>query len=174
MFKLVVLFALVAVAVSKPHGAAVALPLIAQTYVASAPVSYVAAPVVAHTYIAPAAVSSTYREDIISKPAAVVAPVEVKEELISEPVVVEAKAALAEPTTVAPVETTTEEVKAKAAEVEALEVEAVAAPAAVSSTYREDIISKPAVVAYSLPVVQKTIAYAAPVAYHAVPAYQAW
>lgn len=182
MFKLVVLFALAAVAVAKPHGATVALPLVAHSYIASAPVSYVAAaPVVAQTYIAPAAVSSTYREDIISKPAAVVAPVETKEEVISEPVVVEAKAAIVEPTTVAPVETTTAEVKAKAVEAEALEVEAVAAPAAVSSSYREDIISKPAAVAYSLPVVQNTIAYAAPVAYHAapvayhaVPTFQAW
>ncbi|ENN81619.1 hypothetical protein YQE_01982, partial [Dendroctonus ponderosae] len=52
MFKLVVLFALFAFAAAKPS-------------------QYHVAPIVANTYVSPAAVSSTYREDIISKPAAI-------------------------------------------------------------------------------------------------------
>ncbi|XP_050299215.1 cuticle protein-like [Anthonomus grandis grandis] len=155
MFKLVVLSALVAVAMAKPS-----------LY------HEVAAPIVAKSYVSPAAVSSTYREDIISKPAhiayAAAAPV-IAKTYVAEPVAVAAPAI----------------------------VKTIAAPAAVSHTYREDIIQKPAAVAYAAPavvapVVAKTViapAYAtyaahAPVAYtsyaahaptvYAAPAVHAW
>ncbi|XP_066260804.1 uncharacterized protein [Euwallacea similis] len=130
MFKLVVLSALLAVVAAKPS-----------LY------HEVAAPVIAKTYVAPAALSSTYREDVISKPAAVAyaAPV-VHESIAVAPVV--AKTVVAEPV-------------AYAAPVVA---KTVVSPVALSHTYREDVISKPAAVAYAAPV-----AVATPVA-HALPA----
>ncbi|KAL1498273.1 hypothetical protein ABEB36_009097 [Hypothenemus hampei] len=130
MFKLVVLSALVAVAIAKPSG--------------------LIAPVVTNTYVAPAAVSSTYREDVIHKPAAVAyaAPAPV---VYSAPVVAPAPVVAAAP------------VVAKT----------VVAPAAVSHTYREDVVSKPAAVAYAAPAVSyaaPAVSYAAPAVSYAAPA----
>ncbi|XP_060528296.1 cuticle protein-like [Cylas formicarius] len=108
----------------------------------------VAAPL---AYSVPAAVSHTYREDVISKPHAVAVAA------YAAPVVQKvAYAAPAVAAYAAPVVTKT-----------------VVAPAAVSHTYREDVISKPAYaaayaapVAYSAPVYAKSVV-AAPVAYSA-------
>uniref|UniRef100_A0A6P7GD75 Uncharacterized protein LOC114340796 n=1 Tax=Diabrotica virgifera virgifera TaxID=50390 RepID=A0A6P7GD75_DIAVI len=102
MFKLVVLFALVAITVAKPSGLLLSSPLV-ETY---------SAPLVAAV---PAAVSSTYRKDIISKPvvAAYSAPAIYAEPLVEK--------------YIAPV----------------------ALPAAVSHSYRSDLVSSPVVAAYA-------------------------
>ncbi|CAG9864906.1 unnamed protein product [Phyllotreta striolata] len=101
MFKLVVLFALVAMVAAKPSG------LFVETY--SAPL----------VHAVPAAVSHTYRQDVISKPAVVA---------YSAPAVVHAEPVVH----AAPI------------------VHAV--PAAVSYSHRSDVISKPVIAAYSAPV----------------------
>lgn len=115
MFKLVVLFSLVAVAVAKPS--------VGLAY------SSIVAPVAA----VPAAVSHSYRADVISKPiiAAYSAPAIVAAPFIQKSVVA------------APL----------------------AVPAAVSHTYRSDFISKPLLATYAAP----ALTYAA----H-VPAVHAW
>ncbi|XP_049819014.1 cuticle protein 38-like [Aethina tumida] len=70
MFKLVVLFALVAVAVAKPGylGAHLGYSALSAPLVHSAPLAVAAPVAVAHSVAVPAAVSSTYRKDVISKP----------------------------------------------------------------------------------------------------------
>ncbi|KAJ8928073.1 hypothetical protein NQ314_019400 [Rhamnusium bicolor] len=161
MFKLVVLFALVAGAVAKPgviHGhsavaaravAAYAVPsAVSHSYrsdiVVNKPVveTYAAPAIVATPVAVPAAVSHTYRSDVISKPVvtAVAAPA-----LVTAPVVQKI---------VAPI----------------------VAPAAVSQTYRSDVISKPVVAAYGVvPVVAKTVVATPAISYSAhAPIAHAW
>ncbi|XP_076266159.1 uncharacterized protein LOC143199909 [Rhynchophorus ferrugineus] len=135
MFKLVVLSALIAIAVAHPPA-----------------YYYEAAPVAVKSVVVPAAVSSTYRQDVVSKPATVTysAPA-----VVAAPV---AKAVVAEPVAVAaPVVAKT-----------------VVAPAAVSSTYRSDVVRKPATVTYAAaPVVAKAVVATPVVAAPAAYAYSA-
>ncbi|CAH0547456.1 unnamed protein product [Brassicogethes aeneus] len=132
MFKLVVLFVLVAFAGAKPGYLGGYLG-----YSALAPLA-----VKTHSYAIPAAVSSTYRKDIINQPW------------------VQTYAA---PVVAAPIIEKT-----------------ILAPAAVSSTYRKDIVSKPIISTYAAPayvaapVVHNTIV-SAPLSYAAhVPSVHAW
>lgn len=120
MFKLVVLFAVAAVAVAKPGYLHDHYPVIA-------------APIV-QKVIAPAAVSHTYRKDIISEP------------------IIAHHAHHAVP--VVPV-------------IQKVVAPIAVAPAAVSHTYRKDIISEPVIAHHAVPVVAApAISYAAHVPSH--------
>jgi len=194
MFKLVVLSAFVAVAVAKPG---VVAPVVAQTYITPAAVSHTyrediikkpavvaySAPIVAEQ-VGPAIAKTVVDAPLVVDPFVAKAPTAVitKPEVAAEPVAaksIEVPApVVAEP--VAPVVVKA----APAATVVATPIEAktIIAPAAVSHTYREDIINKPATIAYAAPAVAYTapvvysapVAYAAPAAYAYAPAVQAW
>ncbi|CAH1964063.1 unnamed protein product [Acanthoscelides obtectus] len=175
MFKLVVLFALAAVAVAKPSGVALghveyALPVssssaethsyrkdvISEPAIVAAPIvtEVHAAPFVTEVHAAPISSSHTYRKDVISEPAYIAHAAPVVAEFHAAPGVTE---------------------------VHAGPVLAHSAPVYTSSSshqYRKDIINEPAYVAHAAPVVTEVHAApvvaevrAAPVIAHAAPVY---